>query len=454
MRVKVRASLPRTAADAGRPKADYPLRLTSFAVSLGVHTAVAAALMLVTIPSSSIERPVYDELIKPNEHKILYYDFRRKTPEVRPTRKVGSAREPRGAELSRQTIIATSPKPKSKQVFISVPVPKIRIQEDMPAPILVERLNSIAVAPPPRPKPRQFIPPKPSKAPPKLPIQTPVVDAQAPALVSPTMSSPLAPPRLALAEVAAPPKPARVAPKTQTGNANADIAVASLHPTENADAPVPNGDRPGQFSKAPVQGETASGDASSSAALTVPDLTIRNVKPEAAPKIATEEILYTERVRNIPLATLSVPLRPSSRMIPPAVDAQFKGRNVYTIVIPMEHIAAYTGDWILWFADRGSKGGETPVVRAPVPYRKVEPVNQAPPNERTRERIQLSATLGKNGKLDGITLLTKVPAAVQHAVFTDVTSWQFQPATSDGVAVDVVLEIPFSLPTAIAKGAM
>lgn len=256
--------------------------------------------------------------------------------------------------------------------------------------------------------------------------------------------------------ISASPKSAPETPIPHPGNDRADIAVAALHPTENPDTPIPVGDRPGQFSKAPERGEAASGDDNNRAALTVPDLTIRNAKPEAIPPIATEEILYTQRVRSVSAATLSVPLRPGSRMIPAGVDAHFKGRNVYTIVIPMEHMSAYAGDWILWFAERDSKAGETPVMRAPVPFRKVEPVDQAPPNERTSERIQFSATLGKNGRLNGIALLTKASAGVQHAVLEDVTSWEFQPATSDGAAVevDVVLEIPFNLPIAIAKGGL
>jgi TonB family protein len=114
---------------------------------------------------------------------------------------------------------------------------------------------------------------------------------------------------------------------------------------------------------------------------------------------------------------------------------------------------AYDGDWIMWFADQESKLGETPLVRAPLPFRKVEPVAETPPGGRTEERIQVAGTLRKNGKLDGITLLTKASPAVERAVLQDVTSWEFQPATRNGVPVDVdvVLEIPFSLPTSIAK---
>ncbi|HKV41635.1 MAG TPA: energy transducer TonB, partial [Blastocatellia bacterium] len=76
-----------------------------------------------------------------------------------------------------------------------------------------------------------------------------------------------------------------------------------------------------------------------------------------------------------------------------------------------------------------------------------------PPSARTKTRIQLAGSLGKNGRIEGVTLLTQVSPAIQRAVLQDVTSWEFRPATTDGapVDVDVVLEIPFSLPTALAQ---
>ena len=408
--------------------------------------------MLISFPASPPKRPVYDELIKPHERQILFYDFRRKVPDVAPLKRVGRAPTPRGAELSKQAIIATSKKPKSKQVFISVPVPKIEIHEDLPAPLLVARLDATLPPPPAPPAPRKFVPPRPLKKEPRLPIQTPVLEAppsSAPA--SAAISPPLPAPTLTFS-VAVPVRSAPEALTAHSGNAKADIAVASLHPSPNADSPVPNGERPARFSKAPTEGAAASGAANPTDSLTVPDLTIRQPKPETtlpAPHLATptQAILYAERVR-IPLSTLSVPLRPANRMIPPAVDARFQGRNVYTIVIPMEHMPSYAGDWIMWFADRQSKPGETPVIRAPVPFRKLEPIDQPAPSSRIGERIQFAATLNKKGRLDGITLITRTTPAAQRAVFEDVTSWEFQPATRDGVPVDVdvFLEIPFRLP--------
>ena len=38
------------------------------------------------------------------------------------------------------------------------------------------------------------------------------------------------------------------------------------------------------------------------------------------------------------------------------------GRDVYTMVIPIENIAGYAGDWIIWFAEREQKPGGAPSV--------------------------------------------------------------------------------------------
>ena len=158
------------------PASDYPLRLGSFLISYAAHAVLAAALMLISTPSSRVSRPVYDEAIKPYANKIIFYDFRRKQPEVNPQKRVGRARQPQGAELSAQTIIATSPKPKSSQVFISVPAPKVEITEEMPTPILVseiQKLHAATPAPKSRPESRQFPPLSTRRFSPCRPIRQP-----------------------------------------------------------------------------------------------------------------------------------------------------------------------------------------------------------------------------------------------------------------------------------------
>lgn len=451
VKVKLHASSVTSLALDTESRADYPLRLSSFFASAGVHGGIIAALGAVSaFPVAPMPRPVYEEFIKPHEHRILFYDLRKKPPDVDPAKSDGAREIPRGTELSQQAVIAISPKPKSTQLFISVPAPDMEIHQDIPAPLVIAKADVSFTPPPEQPKPRKFVPPPPAKRDVPLPIQTPVADAPS----IPSARTALAP-KVPVPIFTALPPPPRSIPDSntsQSGNASVDIAVASLHPSENLDAPLPNSDRQARFSKAPNQGPAASGG-KSEASVTVPDLTVRQPKPDTAPPPPTKQILYTDLIRGIPVSTLSAPLRPSSRSIPKALEARFQGRDVYTIVIPMENMPAYSGDWIMWFADRQSNAGRTPLVRAPIPVRKVEVVDQTPSSGRVGARIQLAATLRANGRLDDVTILSEASLAVQRAVSQDVISWEFQPATRDGVAVetDVVLEIPFSLPRVIAK---
>jgi len=122
--------------------------------------------------------------------------------------------------------------------------------------------------------------------------------------------------------------------------------------------------------------------------------------------------------------------------------------------VPIENFAPYSGDWILWFAERQTRPGDAPFVRAPVPLRKFESVEPVLPGARTELRVQMAAVIKRDGKIDTVTLLRTLSPALGQAVLQDLAAWEFKPATRDGMAVDVdvVLEIPFSLPPQIAKG--
>jgi hypothetical protein len=188
----------------------------------------------------------------------------------------------------------------------------------------------------------------------------------------------------------------------------------------------------------------------------VPNLTIHDDRKPAAPPhvdAPRKTVLYADRLRSLPVATLSVPLRPASRTIPASIDGRFRGRNVYTMVIPIENIAGYWGDWIIWFAEREQKPGDAPFVHAPIPLRKFESVEPVLPGARTELRVQIAGTITKEGKLDRITLLRDLTPAYESAILRDVQSWEFKPATRDAtpVDIDIVLEIPFSLPPHVAQ---
>jgi Gram-negative bacterial TonB protein C-terminal len=250
--------------------------------------------------------------------------------------------------------------------------------------------------------------------------------------------------------VAPPPSDAPPGAGVEAGNAKTDVASVGLNP---AKGPIPNGSRGGQFSRAPNLGEPASGEVSG-AGVNVPGLAIQEdrSRPSAPPQL-THTVLYADKVGSIPVSTLSVPLRPASRTIPRSIDQRFRDRDVYTIVIPIENLPSYSGDWIMWFAERDNVPGDRPAVRAPIPLRKTEPLEAPLPTSRTEVRVQVIAIIRRDGKIEHVSTLNNLSSALAEAAIQDVKSWEFKPATRDGipVPVDVIIEIPFSLPPAMAK---
>lgn len=481
------------------PFQGYRIRPTSFVWSVAFHSVAILSLgFLPAYMDTAPRTPIYDEIVKPQEHKIIWYDFRKPLPDVQPAKRIGKSRKPRGRELSRDTIIAKSPKPSSSRQFIWQPVPKIEIRKDIPAPNLVARMRTSFVAPPPQPKkeirpdieaPRApqlntslpapngdvkraldatgaivipkplkaFVPPPPSNRQAHLttPVQTAEVAPPDPSVVGYSGARNPLPDGLgapSFSKGVAPPYSGPPGADASEGNSKLDIASVGLNP---ANGPLPNGSRGGQFSKAPNLGEPSSGEVSGTG-LTVPGLSIHGDRSKtSAPPQLTHAVLYADKVGSVPVSTLSVPLRPASRMIPGNIDLRFRGRDVYTMVIPIENLPRYSGDWIIWFAERERKPGDRPSVRSPIPLRKTEPLEAPLPGSRTEFRVQFAALIRKDGKIVDISLLRNLSPGLEQAVIQDMACWEFKPATRDGapVDVDVVMEIPFSFPPEIAKRA-
>src|SRR6266853_972521 len=142
-----------------RQPAAYPIRPTSLITSVGIHCVAILGLALVSPDRPVSERPILDQLIQPDKHKIIYYDFRKQPQDVEPIKKSGKSPEPRGRELSKQTVVATAPKAKSTQQMIWLPAPKIEIHQDVPTPNMIARMNtSIPSLPaPPKETPRPAV---------------------------------------------------------------------------------------------------------------------------------------------------------------------------------------------------------------------------------------------------------------------------------------------------------
>jgi hypothetical protein len=509
LKVRVRSAGGPTRSNFGR---GYRIRPTSFIFSIVFHVVVVTGLLLLPHVESEGQahnnKPIYNDLIKPQEKKIVWYSppKKRLLPEVSAQERIGTFPKPRARQRAALAIIATSPKPKSVKQFIWQPVPKVEIRQDLPAPNLIAKAAMAIPAPPPPPEPKPkvdkpdtqgvkspqpnispsapngdvnkaaeantqpveipkprkaFVPPPPSQRPARmvLPVQTadvPLPDANISGAATARAALPDGIGAPSFSQGAPPPPNAPPGPANAEGNGKVDIAVVGLHPNDKGR--VPDGSRPGQFAQAPNVGELATGDVTGG--FGVPNLTIRDggkVVPPPHVDPPRKIVLYADRLRSLPVSTLSVPLHPASRTIPTSIEGRFRGRSVYTMVIPIENLSEYTGDWIIWFSERESKPGvaEALNVRAPVPLRKFESVEPVPPGARTELRVQLAGVINKEGKLEVRALLRNLTPAQESAILRDVQSWEFKPATRDGAPVetDVVLEIPFSLPPQLAQSA-
>jgi TonB family protein len=138
------------------------------AFSLVAHAGILSLVVLGPAPhTSSRPQSLYEQVIKPHEHELVWYSFRQKLPEVSPSEVQHS--EPAGAELKSpgQTIISNPKQGERGVQMIWRPAPQVKPQPQVASPnILAFRLPAIP-APPPGPPRKLFVPPEPRRR--KLP---------------------------------------------------------------------------------------------------------------------------------------------------------------------------------------------------------------------------------------------------------------------------------------------
>lgn len=475
----------------------YPLKATSFVTSVAVHASFIAIIVFAPIGShAGPSRPLYEAEIKPIERKIVWYNFRENIPNLPATKKIGTAKNPQGKVVSPQIVIATSKDATKSKQFIWQPTPQKTIEKEIKAP------NLVAVSPAPSPPPpvtdspadasaksetakldqgldavkqppRRFQPP-PQPIAPKMAIQT-VTIAEAPPIASvlggsaPMPDAPsntltelkipskrFVPPKASRSAAGTGAEPAKAAtitvPAPELSNVgNVNMAIVGLNPSDLPPPTIPVGTLPGQFSTAPKAGKASTGNLPTSAA-GIPNLVVeggaRARSGSAAPATipdARKTVLYRQLVTGPVPSTLSAPLRPGTRRIPAALESRFQGINVYTMVLPAPNLPGYAGDWVLWFAERQPETEETVQMRAPVPYKKSVSEQGSTPSGNAVTRVQVAGLVGKDGRLEQLTILKGGAPGINSAVVEDLKGWQFTPATRNlvPVEVDVVIEIPF-----------
>jgi TonB family protein len=308
-------------------------------LSIGFSVLLHACVLALLAGSRGIQLPrpptAYQQMIKGREHKLVWYHFKEKLPEIKPLRSKTDNRPLRAeAKLRNQSIVSAPKKAPKLPQMIWQKAPEINTDLHFNSPNLVA-VNLPKVAPP-----KEFVPPVPqpkkiytpqieAPAPPEIDaaaknlevarrvelkeVQRPLRDFKPPAArpkmgppqisyvePSPTLAAvaPKSPEAVQVAEArlgkvyrpfeapkaARKTAKARVAPVLPSpppadaaGNSpDLNVVVVGLNPGSDLPA-LPPVSRPAAFSAGPkLNPKGGTGEGKSAAALTVPDLTIRS----------------------------------------------------------------------------------------------------------------------------------------------------------------------------------
>ncbi len=460
----------------------------SFAVSVACHAGVLAFLIWAKSVVEA-ERAATPHLMladlpeyKPLKDKVIRYNLGKSVPKISPAPTEGATKQPQGhLSKTHEVLVVKSENPQSTKQIIRQPDHPEPLPKDVPAP------NLVAVATP-QPKPlKEFVAPPPVRS--GRDVKVELADT-APVLAGESILKD----NLSVKATKLPPK-AFVAPKARSGAeqgvqmAQPDLPTAPSAAAESsmssglqalmlgvapANAPPPKGSRSGSFAEANVAGAPNAGGAHQPGSLTEAGInaggssgggagsgtgvgsgtgsggrpgteSVASRSPSIAPRRIVKEIVLPPVNR-----TVSVPLRPASRVIPLSVESQFARRNVYTLVIPGPSLRQYPGDWILWFAERGSEGLSGGSLRAPLPVRKYV-TDRADETSSSSASVQLAMVIDKEGKVVSPRVLKGAPSeAFRARALEEITTWEFEPARRNGIAIDVDAVIELQLSMAIA----
>jgi len=162
--------------------------------SLVAHAGVLSFVVFGPRPHlAERQQSLYEQVIKPHEHELVWYSFRQKLPDVTPPDNRGAQPPAAALKTAGQTIISNPKNGEQGRQMIWRPLPQIKPQPEIASPnILAFRLPAIA-PPPPGPPRKVFVPPpstarKPPATGPALPepprIQAKVEMRQNPALAA------------------------------------------------------------------------------------------------------------------------------------------------------------------------------------------------------------------------------------------------------------------------------
>ena len=270
----------------------------SVALSAGLHSWILAWVILgEPAPPAPPPKSIYDQEIRPNEKKIVWYNLQEKLPAIAPATARPEARPLRAKVKAPQAMVAGERDLTKLSPLVFSPKPEAPVPEKMPLP------NVVAIAPPP-PVVKPFVPPPdapaPRIAPPNLPEPPRVASSRVKTSLPITATGPKPEPR-----AFTPPPVTRMQRQAAILLPEAPVVAQVVEPNAlpfTATGPKP---RPRDF-VAPAEAKRGPGPA--------PAL-------PAAPDVASNNPAATGgALDRLPRAFLPPPNRPGSAPAPPPVN--------------------------------------------------------------------------------------------------------------------------------------
>lgn len=421
----------------------------SLVASVTIHALVVSlALFLPPFDRRVFRKEDYRVLPAPEKKKLIWYRLETRMPEI----SLGSKSQ------------STPPKPRHKSNEISIqasvpdapPAPQLIFQPEVQAETRknFKLPNMAAFRPPPPPGAK----PNPELEMPALPEQKSSVPAPPPSLL-PSVAPPKPAPRRFNAppqQKPAPPRQVELAELptqvVQTTKALGDLTavVAGARPAMS-DAPLlPDVNRPGSVSVGPSSSRrgAAGGAAGASPVEGLELITKGGAESASALKSSyvTQTIIFTRDVVDQRREAVSVPVRLA--MLPPLAQQLFGNRTVYLTFLDKLNPVNYSGEVLMWFAERGQTAQGGQAMHAPVPFRQTDPLApQSKVGQAIQGTVRLAAVVGKDGFLSAIRLLEGPDDHVNKALLTAAERWTFLPALrgQERIEVDVLIDVPVAL---------
>jgi len=263
------------------------------------------------------------------------------------------------------------------------------------------------------------------------------------------------------------------------------LIALNLHPMVGSPPHPPEGNRRGSFAATPEGHAAASGSpgsstgtsgsaagshsggvngsgTSSSAKTSLPSGLYVGMPPakpaptagDPAPKASTESV-NPNLIASVrpPRVTSARPMQPeTSAKLSEPERAVFNGRKFYSVTLNMPNLNSGGGSWVIRFAELNHEStphdakATAPDLSQPMATRKVDP---AYPLQLMRQNVTgtviLYAVIHADGSVGSVKVLRGVDERLDHFASDAVSQWKFDPATKNGVPVDVeaTFQIPF-----------